>query len=94
MVRRLQPAELIVLLARTLGRAERRRRMSDLPDINVWLARVDERHVHHPGARRYWERKASERLGTQPRARPNPLRPAKAWAISDNFWLYPEVFPG
>lgn len=76
--------------------------MTDLPDTNVWLALVDERHVHHPRARRYWEHEAAERLvfcrvtmlgllrlGTQPRVMPNPLSPAEAWAIYRQFLALP-----
>ena len=34
----------------------------DLPDINVWLALVDERHIHHARVRHYWEREATDKL--------------------------------
>jgi predicted nucleic acid-binding protein len=26
----------------------------DLPDVNVWLALTDDRHVHHHAAQLYW----------------------------------------
>lgn len=32
--------------------------MTDLPDINVWLALADENHVHHKRARTYWQNDA------------------------------------
>jgi toxin-antitoxin system PIN domain toxin len=33
----------------------------DLPDVNVWLALTDDRHVHHHTARQYWnEQRADE----------------------------------
>lgn len=35
--------------------------MLDLPDVNVWLALTDDRHVHHHAARQYWnEQRAGE----------------------------------
>ena len=35
--------------------------MTDLPDANVWLALVDENHVHHEKAFTYWcEQSAAE----------------------------------
>jgi toxin-antitoxin system PIN domain toxin len=34
---------------------------ADLPDVNVWLALTDDRHVHHHAAQRYWnEQRAGE----------------------------------
>lgn len=33
----------------------------DLPDVNVWLALTDDRHVHHQAAQQYWnEQRAGE----------------------------------
>ncbi len=32
----------------------------DLPDVNVWLALTDERHVHHQAARQYWSEQRAE----------------------------------
>ncbi len=33
----------------------------DIPDVNVWLALTDDRHVHHQAARQYWnEQRANE----------------------------------
>jgi uncharacterized protein len=34
----------------------------DLLDINVWLALVDENHVHHGRARRYWDEESAEQI--------------------------------
>jgi len=31
----------------------------DLLDVNVWLALVDENHVHHARARHYWEQESA-----------------------------------
>ena len=74
----------------------------DLPDINVWLALVDERHVHHHAARHYWENESAERLAfcrvtmlgllrlsTHPRVMANPLSAAEAWAIYRQFLALP-----
>lgn len=63
--------------------------MTDLPDINVWLALADENHVQHKRARTYWQNDAPPtvafcrismigflRLATQSRvlSAPFPLR--------------------
>lgn len=32
----------------------------DLPDVNLWLALTDPRHVLHPAARHYWEEQRAE----------------------------------
>lgn len=68
--------------------------MTDLPDVNVWLALVDENHVHHERALAYWcEQAAPEiafcritmlallRLSTHPKVLSRPLRPDEAWSI-------------
>ena len=34
----------------------------DLPDVNVWLALVNEQHVHHNAAVDYWNRVAAGRV--------------------------------
>lgn len=34
----------------------------DLPDINVWLALLNEQHVHHSSAIGYWEGSAASRI--------------------------------
>lgn len=33
--------------------------MTDLPDVNVWLALADENHLHHPRALAYWRGESS-----------------------------------
>jgi toxin-antitoxin system PIN domain toxin len=74
----------------------------DLPDINVWLALVDKRHVHHLAASQYWQKDAAEtlafcrvtmlgflRLSTQARVMPNPLSTNEAWAVYRQFLALP-----
>lgn len=76
--------------------------MTDLPDINVWLALVDKRHAHHQAASRYWETQAAEklafcsvtalgflRLSTHARALANPLSTQEAWTIYRQFLAIP-----
>jgi toxin-antitoxin system PIN domain toxin len=76
----------------------------DLPDINVWLALVDERHAHHHRARHYWEHEAANklafcrvtllgflRLSTHAQVMPNPLSTEEAWAIYRQFLALPVV---
>lgn len=76
--------------------------MIDLPDINVWLALIDQRHVQHQAARRYWETQRAEtlafcrvtalglmRLSTHARLLANPLSPQEAWAIYRQFLAIP-----
>jgi toxin-antitoxin system PIN domain toxin len=36
--------------------------LTDLPDVNVWLALSVTEHPHHPRALRYWQEEAGERL--------------------------------
>jgi toxin-antitoxin system PIN domain toxin len=68
--------------------------MTDLPDINVWLALADENHVHHKRARTYWQNDAPPtvafcrismigflRLATQSRVLSAPLSVEEAWDI-------------
>jgi len=72
--------------------------MTDLPDVNVWLALVDENHVHHQKARNYWQNLSSSeiafcrvtllgflRLSTHPKVLSRPLTPAEAWAIYQRY---------
>ena len=33
--------------------------MTDLPDVNVWLALADGNHVHHAAAQHYWQHQAA-----------------------------------
>lgn len=78
--------------------------MTDLLDINVWLALIDKRHVHHLAAARYWEQDAAKelafcrvtmmgflRLSTNPRALSNPLSSQEAWTIYRQFLALPIV---
>jgi len=66
--------------------------MTDLLDVNVWLALTDARHVHHLAALDYWENQAAEvivfcrvtmlgflRLITQSRMANPPLTSQRAW---------------
>lgn len=68
--------------------------MTDLPDVNVWLALVDENHVHHEKALSYWQNQSSPdiaycrvtllaflRLSTHPKVLSRALAPDEAWAI-------------
>ena len=76
----------------------------DLPDINFWLAVVDENHVHHQAAKRYWREAASTqlffcrvsmlgflRLSTQPRVLSRPLATREAWQTYRRFLALPEI---
>jgi toxin-antitoxin system PIN domain toxin len=72
--------------------------MTDLLDVNVWLALVDENHVHHEKAITYWrEQSASEiafcrvtalaflRLSTHPKILSRPLSSEEAWDIYQRY---------
>jgi toxin-antitoxin system PIN domain toxin len=76
----------------------------DLPDVNVWLAMVDETHVHHSAARLYWEEAAAPqiafsrvtmpgflRLSAHSRVLTTPLSPREAWSIYEQFRALPEI---
>ncbi len=39
------------------------RTQGDLPDVNVWLALLNQQHPHHGAARNYWENAAAPRIG-------------------------------
>jgi toxin-antitoxin system PIN domain toxin len=78
--------------------------MMDLPDINVWLALVDENHTHHSTARRYWNEQLGQqaafcrvtmlgllRLSTQPRVLSRTLSNEEAWRIYRLYLSTPEV---
>lgn len=78
--------------------------MNDLPDINVWLALIDKRHVHHAAASRYWADATVQsrafcritangflRLCTQAKALPNPLSPHEAWITYRQFLSLPII---
>jgi toxin-antitoxin system PIN domain toxin len=78
--------------------------MNDLLDINVWLALVDKRHIHHPVARQYWEDTSVQnrafcritangflRWSTQARVMPDPLSTHEAWIIYRQFLSLPII---
>ncbi|MFN0130596.1 MAG: TA system VapC family ribonuclease toxin [Verrucomicrobiales bacterium] len=78
--------------------------MIDLPDVNLWLALVDQRHVHHQRARAYWSQQSAGRIAfcritmlgflrlcTNPKAMANPKTNAAAWAIYQQFTALPIV---
>jgi toxin-antitoxin system PIN domain toxin len=68
--------------------------MTDLLDVNVWLALADENHIHHSRALAYWQKESSPRiafcrvtalgflrLSTHPKILSRPLTPQEAWEI-------------
>ena len=68
--------------------------MSDLLDVNVWLALADENHSHHAAAQRYWQNQAAPsvafcrvtmlgflRLATHRTVLSRSLSPGEAWEI-------------
>ena len=68
--------------------------MKDLPDVNVWLALVDENHPRHERSVAYWQDQSSEeiafcrvtllaffRLSTHPKVLSRPLANQEAWEI-------------
>jgi toxin-antitoxin system PIN domain toxin len=78
--------------------------MTDLPDVNVWLALVDENHPHHQSSRDYWQNLSSSdiafcritllgflRLSTHPKVLSRPLAPVEAWAIYQRYRIEGEV---
>jgi toxin-antitoxin system PIN domain toxin len=79
--------------------------MSDLPDLNVWLALADPDHEYHERARRYWETEAASRLSfcrvtmlgllrlltNRKVMRNDPFTPDQAWLAYRSFLALPEV---
>ena len=79
--------------------------MSDLPDLNVWLALADPDHEHHARAKRYWEKESASRLAfcrvtmlgllrllTNRKVMRNaPFTPDQAWLAYRSFLALPEV---
>jgi toxin-antitoxin system PIN domain toxin len=76
----------------------------DLPDINVWLALVDERHVHHAAAKGYRNEESASRiafcrvtmlgflrLSSSGRVLAKPLSPREAWDIYGQFLSLPVI---
>ncbi len=72
--------------------------MTDLPDINVWLALADENHLHHPRALGYWQDESAAsvsfcrvtmlgflRLGTHSKVLSRPLNPDEAWDLYQRY---------
>jgi uncharacterized protein len=70
----------------------------DIPDINVWLALVDQNHLHHSPAANYWEDIADTQIGftrvtmmgflrlsTQPRILSRTLTYIEAWELYHQF---------
>ncbi len=78
--------------------------MNDLPDINVWLALIDKRHVHHLAASQYWADTTVQtrafcritangflRLSTHPKVVPSPLSTHEAWVTYRQFLAIPTI---
>jgi uncharacterized protein len=78
--------------------------MTDLLDINVWLALVDENHPHHQTSRDYWQNQSLPeiafcrvtvlgflRLSTHPKVLSRPLAPVEAWDIYQRYRSEAEV---
>jgi len=78
--------------------------MTDLLDVNVWLALADSDHTHHGVARHYWlEQDAREvafcrvsmlgflRLSTHPKVVPNPPSLRAAWNLYQHYLANPHV---
>jgi toxin-antitoxin system PIN domain toxin len=78
--------------------------MNDLLDVNVWMALVDKRHVHHALAAHYWADATVQsrafcrvtangflRLCTHAKAMPNPLSIHEAWIIYRQFLSLPMI---
>ena len=72
--------------------------MTDLPDVNVWLALADENHAHHETAKAYWQHRsypqivfcrvtalAFLRLSTHPKVLSRPLDVNEAWEIYQRY---------
>jgi uncharacterized protein len=70
----------------------------DLPDVNVWLALMDENHLHHEAAIRYWQNASADqvaftrvsmmgvlRLSTHPKILSRPLTIGEAWEAYQSF---------
>lgn len=78
--------------------------MSDLLDVNLWLALVDKRHVHHSLANEYWGKSGANqfafcritmmgflRVCTNPKAVENPKTIAEAWVIYQQLTTLPNI---
>lgn len=78
--------------------------MTDLPDVNVWLALADENHVHHLRALAYWQDESAPaisfcrvtmlgflRLSTHPKVLSHPLTGEEAWKIYQRYRIEAKV---
>jgi len=78
--------------------------VNDLLDVNVWLALVDKRHVHHPVAARYWSDASVQnrafcritangflRLSSNAAVMQNPLSLREAWITYLQFLSLPII---
>jgi toxin-antitoxin system PIN domain toxin len=78
--------------------------MIDLPDINVWLALVDENHMHHVAALDYWNQACADQMGfcrvtmlgfmrlcTQPRVLSRTLSNPEVWDIYQRYLATPNL---
>ena len=72
--------------------------MTDLLDVNVWLALADENHAHHKTAIAYWQDQSAPeiafcrvtalsflRLSTHPKILSRPLTSDEAWRIYQRY---------
>jgi toxin-antitoxin system PIN domain toxin len=72
--------------------------MTDLPDVNVWLALADENHAHHKTAIAYWQDQSAPkiafcrvtalsflRLSSHPKILSRPLTTDEAWKIYQRY---------
>ena len=72
--------------------------MTDLLDVNVWLALADENHAHHKIAIAYWQDQSAPkiafcrvtalsflRLSTHPKILSRPLTTDEAWEIYQRY---------
>jgi uncharacterized protein len=78
--------------------------MNDLLDVNLWVALVDKRHVHHPLAQDYWIEHGTNqfifcritmlgflRVATSPKAISSPKTNSEAWAVYQKIIALPNV---
>jgi toxin-antitoxin system PIN domain toxin len=76
----------------------------DIPDINVWLALVDENHMDHAAALNYWNQARSDQLGfcritilgfmrlsTQARVLSRTMTNPEAWGIYQRYLATPNL---
>lgn len=76
----------------------------DIPDINVWLALVDENHMHHAAALDYWNQARADqvrfcritmlgfmRLSAQPRVLSRTLTNPEAWDVYQRYLATPNL---